>query len=322
MSGEEAAGEVDPAPPRAVVVGPGRIGLTLAEGLQEAATHHAVQVTGRGSEAPAFLADHPGISYLSVDAWRAPDGPGSLELFFAVPDGALEDVTEAWSRRLSAAGTRPARAFHTSGARPPEILGPLEERGAAVAVLHPLRAVPTPRPGGLVGAWFGIAGHGAGLRRAREVVAALGGRALRIRAGSSARYHAAAVLASNLLAGCLFLAQRELVSASDASPAEARAALEDLARSSLEAVRGEEGAEGITGPLARGDLETVAHHLSALDSSVGDVYAGLTRTLARQVLSLEPDVLARLEELTHRAGTGRGGRAGGSDATDAEEGGD
>lgn len=318
MSDEEgaAAGDREGDPPRAVLVGPGRIGLTLAEALQAAAAHDAVQVTGRGREAPAFLAGRPGISYLSADDWRPPSGAGPLEVFFAVPDEALEPAAREWARRLDRAGAAPARAFHTSGSHPPDALAPLRELGASVGVLHPLRAVPEPRPGALSGAWFGIAGREGGRRRARELAASLGGRTLEIRAGASARYHAAAVLASNLLAGCLLLARREMAAASDASPREVRAALDDLARSALEAVEGEERGGGITGPLARGDLETVGRHLASLDSTARDAYAALTRALAREGPSPETDVRARLEELTGRAD------AGASDATNVEEGGD
>lgn len=318
--GGTAAGEREGDRPRAVVVGPGRIGLTLAEALQSAAVHDAVQVTGRSREAPAFLAGRPGISYLPADDWRPPSGSGFLEVFFAVPDAALEPAAREWARRLEGAGAAPARAFHTSGAHPPEALAPLGELGAAVGVLHPLRSVPEPRPGALSGAWFGVAGREGGRRRARELAASLGGRTLEIRAGASGRYHAAAVLASNLLAGCLLLARREMVAASDDSPRSVRAALDDLARSALEAVEGEEGGEGITGPLARGDLETVGRHLAALDSTAREAYAALTRVLAREGPSLEPDVRARLEELTARVDARAD--AGASDATNVEEGGD
>lgn len=313
-----------PDPTRAVVVGPGRIGLTLAQGLHEAGLHRSVQVVGRDAEPHAFLSSHSGISYQASAGWRPAAVPGPLELFLAVPDGSLAGVASDWAKRLRRHQAPPAYAFHTSGAHPSRVLAPLAGIGARVGVLHPLRAVPVPEAGGLSGAWFGVEGSEEAGARARTLAAALGGHALRVRKGASARYHAAAVMASNLLVGCLALARRELLEATDAPEEEIADALRGLAASAIRAA-GRDGDEpGLTGPLARGDLETIGRHLRALDSEAGEAYSALTRALALRVLGLEGDGLAAVERLLERGRPGDDAASGdvaasGVDATDERD---
>ena len=300
MSEAGAESAPGPDPTRAVVVGPGRVGLTLAQGLHGAGLYRSLQVVGREEEPPAFLSTHSGISYQASAGWRPVAIPGPLELFLAVPDRCLAEVAGHWADRLRRREASPAYAFHTSGAHPSRVLAPLAGAGARVGVLHPLRAVSAPETGGLSGAWFGVEGSEEAAARARTLAAALGGHALRVRVGASARYHAAAVMASNLLVGCLALARRELREATDATDEELTEALRELSASAIRAAgRGGE-APGLTGPLARGDLETIGRHLQALDSEAGEAYSALTRALARRVLGLEGDGLAAVERLLDR----------------------
>lgn len=285
------------------VVGPGRVGLSLAASLQRTARFDRVWTSGRGPERPPFLDDFPKVAYASAD--RAGPmvrpsgeeaGPGSVLLFFAVPDGALEETAARWGEILAAAGVHALRcALHTSGARPGSVLSPLREHvQAPLGSLHPLCAVSRPRAGAFRGVTFGVEGEEEAASVGTEVAEALGGRPVRVRDGAKARYHAAAVFASNFVAACVGEASRQLSGAVEGPTGPEVLVL--LAESALRSAARDGLPGGFTGPLVRGDLETVSAHLGALDEEVGELYAHLTLSLARQA-GLESERLDELRRL-------------------------
>lgn len=329
--GEPATG--GPAGAPVVVVGPGRVGQSLAAGL--AGAGHPVSVRGRSAGPPPFLSDRPGVSYGRTedglpepdpgragdpaapgaggeDAPEAPAGgsgrgsrpPGPATLVFCVPDDALEEAAGRWAEaggRDSAggqgsAGTPPGVALHTSGVHPAGALAPLRDRGWRVAAWHPLTALPEPRADAFRGVTFAVEGDEAAAVRGETLARELGGRVLRLEPDAHARYHAAAVFASNHLVACLSVAARELEAATGG-----RGGLDDLlplARAAVDNLEDRGLAEGATGPLSRGDLGTVRRHLEGLPPDA----AGLYRVLARELLSvveprLKPGEAAEIRRL-------------------------
>jgi predicted short-subunit dehydrogenase-like oxidoreductase (DUF2520 family) len=120
---------------------------------------------------------------------------------------------------------------------------------------------------------------------------------LEIPVGAKARYHAAAVFASNFPMVLLATAMRLLTSAGVPEDA-ARGALGTLLVSAAENASAMGPSAALTGPVVRGDVDTVRAHLDAL----GDVRAilELYRGLSREALSLAAEAgtdSARLEEV-------------------------
>lgn len=186
-------------------------------------------------------------------------------LVIATPDASIAEV---------AASVRPSGVVvaHMSGALG---LAPLVGHPRS-AVLHPLVALPDPDRGAdrLVGAWFGLATAGDPL--VEEVVDELHGQIVRVAEGDWARYHAAAVIASNHLVALLGTVER--VAASIAVPLQAYV---DLARGALEDVAALGPAAALTGPVRRGDSATVQRHLDALPESERAAYQALAEEAAR-----------------------------------------
>lgn len=319
------------------MVGPGRVGLSLAVALRRVAGVDPVQVVGRRDDPPEYLTHRdPEVptespAYVPSSRWSPPEGAGSLGLFLAVPDDELRSVVEEWAERLAAAGTggkevdgaSPTLVFHTSGSRSAEALAPLRERARCrVGVFHPLRAVFRPDPDALAGAVFGVAGDEDAVRAGMALAGSLGGRALRVRPERHPQYHAAAVFASNFLVACLEVASREMSEAVEEEVCPD--ALVPLASSALQAVAaaaGESGpaTRGLTGPVARGDTGTLERHLGALDPETGRLYALLTEILARDVAGMRGE---RLEEVTRVLETFRaGGPVGATETADERDGG-
>lgn len=275
---------MSPDPGRVTVVGPGRVGQSVALALADAGLR--VDLRGRGPAGPDRTAGRPGVTYRSGVSDPAPT------LVFAVPDDELEGAAREWSGAEPSVGTDPPRpprpspgaapvALHTSGVHRAAVLAPLRSSGYALASWHPLTAVATPGPDAFRGVPFGVAGDPGGRARAELLAERVGGRVLPVAEGEHARYHAAAVFASNHLLACLRIGADELAAATEGEGDEAD--LLPLARAALRNVEERGLTGGLTGPVARGDAGTVARHLEALSPGRRAVYRGLARELLRIV---------------------------------------
>jgi predicted short-subunit dehydrogenase-like oxidoreductase (DUF2520 family) len=140
---------------------------------------------------------------------------------------------------------------HVSGATTLAPLAPHESFS-----MHPLMTVPAK----FDGATAAIAGSSErGLATAAALATALGMEPFEIDDGDRAAYHAAASVASNYLVALEEAAARLL--ATTGAP---RAALVPLVRATVENWS-RDGAAALTGPVARGDEETVARQRAAVE---------------------------------------------------------
>jgi predicted short-subunit dehydrogenase-like oxidoreductase (DUF2520 family) len=239
-------------PPRAVVVGKGRLGSAFAVALGLAGSPPSV-VSGRdGAARPDEI--------LSALRQAGPE----VVLLLAVRDDALPGLVAALADSVSGF-PRGTVALHHSGSHGAEILAPLDEKGLATGSCHPLQTFTGSSADAerFQGTTFAIDGSGAGLAAAQRVALALGGRPVTVEARNRALYHLAASLGANGLTG-LVAASRDALAGAGLAPSDALDALAPLLRSALEEAlsRGPEAA--LTGPVARGDETTLERHRRAL----------------------------------------------------------
>lgn len=287
---------------RWLIVGPGKAGCSLALALHGAGED--VQLRGRRTARPACLDDAPDLPYRAgTDLPGDVDGPPPerpLRLILCVPDDALEGAAVEWSRSLEGTLSPPDAgahvALHTSGARSSEALAPLRRAGFAVGSAHPLTALTGSDPAALAGVSFALSGDDEAREAGRHLAELLGGRPIRVEEGEHARYHAAAVFASNYVAACLAVAAEELdrATAGEGGLDE----LLPLARAALDGVERRGLPDGLTGPVARGDAGTVRRHLEALSPERAALYRQLARELLRVLDGRDPSgTAAELEEI-------------------------
>src|SRR5213076_612491 len=126
-----------------------------------------------------------------------------------------------------------------------------------VGSLHPLQSLPSADVGRrrLAGAWCAIDGS----PRVEKIALTLGMRPFRVDAAHSVSYHATACVASNHLVA--LLGQVERLAAHAGVPFEA---FLPLVRGTVDNVGVLGPAGALTGPVARGDEETVARHVDSL----------------------------------------------------------
>lgn len=263
------------------LVGPGRAGTTLAVALV-ARGWTPVAVAGRSADAPSTIDAARRLGCAAVDIAEA--GRGADLLVIATPDAAIADAALA-----TGPGLRPgALVVHLSGACSLDELEKLhaERPDVDIATLHPLQSLPNVELGvaRLPGSWCAVDGAPA----VERLAVSLGMRPFRVPSAQRAEYHAAATIASNHLVAVLGQAVR--VAASAGVPSEA---LLPLVRASVDNVEALGAADALTGPVARGDADTVARHLDALSSDERATY----RAVASEALRLSGRDDAALREL-------------------------
>jgi predicted short-subunit dehydrogenase-like oxidoreductase (DUF2520 family) len=221
--------------PRLAVIGRGRVGGAIARA--GAAAGVDLEAAGRD------------------DALRV--AAGAEAALLCVPDDAIADAC------ATIAGAVPPLRFigHVSGATKLDALSAATERGAQAFSLHPLQTVPDGATD-LTGAPCAIAGSSAeAVELARALAEHLGMRPFEVPEEHRAAYHAAASVASNFLVA-LQESAADLLSATGVE--DARELLAPLVLRTA-ANWSERGGDALTGPIARGDTETVRSHLTALD---------------------------------------------------------
>lgn len=187
--------------------------------------------------------------------------PGAV-VFLTVPDGAVASL----AAQVAAGGDIPATvAFaHCSGALGLGALGRLALRHQ-VGSFHPLQSFPQPRPPqAFRGSLVAIDASTPALRRRLERLARdLGTKPRSVEDADRVVYHAAAVFASNYLVALAGEAV-ELLETIGWSESEAVQGLVPLMRGALAEVALRGPTAALTGPIRRGDVETVNRHLEAL----------------------------------------------------------
>jgi predicted short-subunit dehydrogenase-like oxidoreductase (DUF2520 family) len=241
------------------IAGAGRVAQALGRLLAaqgEPVAFIASRTIQHARAAAAFIG--PGVEAVSYSELAH----HARRILIAVPDSALEAVAATLDASFPEwAGI----VLHTCGAKGPEALQALAERGIFCGAIHPLQTISDPESGAsaLDGAAFAISGDAPALAWAERIAHAANGRILRIPAERRPLYHAAAVMASNYVTALLSAAQTLLIAA-DVDPQEALQALGPLARTSLDNALRQGPVAALTGPIERGDVSTIAAHLSAL----------------------------------------------------------
>jgi predicted short-subunit dehydrogenase-like oxidoreductase (DUF2520 family) len=158
--------------------------------------------------------------------------------------------------------------IHCSGADSLDILEPAKNAGAMVGSFHPLQTFADTEQAirNLPGSTFALEGEGQLIPTLKEMVSALGGSWVELKAGDKVLYHAAAVFACNYTVTLLKLAT-DLWRAFGVSPKQATKALMPLLRGTVNNIESLGLPQCLTGPIARGDVGTITKHLEALESS-------------------------------------------------------
>jgi predicted short-subunit dehydrogenase-like oxidoreductase (DUF2520 family) len=235
------------------IIGAGRTGRTLGRlALRAGYSIGAVvcRTASHAREAASFIgAGRPGTELR-----------GSELTIVAVPDAAIPSV--ARSIRMPRGGVM----AHTCASLGAEALRPWRPAGA----IHPLRSFgdPAKAADAFAGTACAIDGDPAAVKALEKLARAIGGEPLRVKTGRKALYHAGAVFASNYVISTLEAALR-LFERAGVPRRKATPVLVRLAEGTLQNVTSVGIPEALTGPIERGDVETVRRHARAIFEVTG-----------------------------------------------------
>lgn len=264
-------------------IGAGKVGFSLGKMFAE----NGLPVAGYFSRTPASAADAAEFTGTHhFDAMQSLVEACDV-LFLTVPDGAIGTVWE----EISALHPAGKLICHCSGSISSTVFCGIKECGAFGYSVHPLLAV-SDRYGSyreLPDALFTIEGSPEHLPDICSLLSACKCRFQVIDAADKVRYHAAAVMASNLmvsLADCAI----SLLTGCGFSDESAREALTPLMKGNLDAILAKGPAAALTGPIERGDTGTVKKHLDALadDPGTREVYRILSLRAADVAKAAHP----------------------------------
>ncbi|MBB4631442.1 DUF2520 domain-containing protein [Sphingosinicella soli] len=239
------------------IVGTGRVARALARGL------------GVRSQAPALIWGRARLKRQEAAERGGCSAAESLEAMVeacdvvavAVADDAIAEIAGQIAEAGMAEGSL---VFHVSGGTGTGVLDPLRNGGALTAAIHPAMTFtgdPQLEVARMAGACFAITGSSPeATRRARLIVEALGGTPIEIAETQRALYHAALCHAANHLVTMFDGASRMLRAAGVEEPS---AVLAPLARAALDNSIAQ-GFGALSGPILRGDANTIRDHLAAL----------------------------------------------------------
>jgi predicted short-subunit dehydrogenase-like oxidoreductase (DUF2520 family) len=165
------------------------------------------------------------------------------------------------------------------------VLQAAADAGASVGSVHPLMSFPTRIPVSLAGVPFAVEADVPTRRILSAMVRKIGGSPFAIGAAGKELYHAVGMLSSPLLVSHLVAAQQAAVLAGFSTRGASRL-IEPIARASLDSFFLKGASKSFSGPIARGDLQTIRLHLQALKSH--PMLAGVYRSLALYALEAWP----------------------------------
>ncbi len=277
-----------------VVIGPGRVGTTLAVALGRAG-FRVVAAAGGSQASRRRFADHVAGARTEADPAAVVARGGTVAV--TTPDDAIEQVVTDLA--AADAWVEGQRVVHLAGSRGLAVLRRAQLAGCRVAACHPAQTVPgmPVDPDTFVGTAWAVTCGSDDRDWAVDLVEAVGGDAHVVPDDRRVLYHAGLTVGSNTVGAAVAVARQLLVAARVDDPA---AFLGPLVSTSVTNVLAD-GAAALTGPVVRGDLGTVASHLQQLATdvpSLAEAYRHLSLALLEQVApALDAGTRAQLREM-------------------------
>jgi predicted short-subunit dehydrogenase-like oxidoreductase (DUF2520 family) len=251
------------------IVGAGRLGTALLKRLKQAG--YAVRKISRRS---------PRTSAMNAEV-----------VWFCVPDSKIASVAASfagfnWQAKF---------AYHSSGALTSDALSALRRAGARVASVHPLMTFVRGSLPELRNVPFAIEGDQPAVSVAQRIVRDLGGEAFAIRKKDKVAYHAFATMICPLLVS-LLRASEDIAALAGVSTTEVRRRIAPIARETIANYEKRGAAGAFSGPIVRGDIETVRAHLNVLRRAplAKSGYLALARAAVELLPSRNRRQMARL----------------------------
>jgi predicted short-subunit dehydrogenase-like oxidoreductase (DUF2520 family) len=264
---------------RVVLIGAGKVGTAVAEMLRRGG-HDIVGVASRTTRSARTGAERLGAPIFDVTRALPPCDV----VLIATNDDTIEEIAGHVARHI--AGT--ALVCHFAGSMGTGPLAAVAAAGGRTCAAHPVASCPSVEAAlrRLPGCTWGVSGDTEVRSWAAAIVERdLGGRAVAVRDEDRALWHAAAVTAANGVAALMSYGEQLLA---HAGVAQAPGVLGPLCAGVIANIEETGSAdEALTGPVVRGDANTIVRHVSELQErapELVDAYALTTRLVLASAL--------------------------------------
>ncbi len=247
--------------PEITIIGVGGLGNSLVRALS-AAEIPIKSIFNRTADKAQNLADELDISISG--SFPSDDYELGNLIFITVSDSAINNIAQRLAVILEDFNNK--IFVHCSGNESASLLKGLKSKGGSIACLHPLQTFTKQSSASdFEDIYFSLQGDTSAFPQLKEIAQKLGADTLEVTEDQKSHLHAAAVMASNYL-NTLLDAAVETAAVSDLAPEEAKKALMPLVKTTLQNIEVQSFEEALSGPIKRGDIPTVKHHLDLLKS--------------------------------------------------------
>lgn len=244
------------------IIGSGKVGLALAEKLLQ--KNSLARIFARSDE--AYIKAIESIPAEKIVRTFNELTPSADFYIFAVSDNAItKSINDFCNADLNISG---ATVCHTSGIQTAEILSPAIDKGANISAIHPYQTFSGNSSNCLKDITWGIDAQESEQFKISQLIELLEGKAVFLtkeQVKKKALYHASAVVASNFLTILIQLSKdicNEIgISAKDFLPPIIKQTIaNNIAALDTDSIP-------LTGPIARGDVESIRAHLEAFSDN-------------------------------------------------------
>ncbi len=278
---------------KVVVIGAGKVGSVLTRHLYQ--KNYVIEaVYNRHPEKAQWLAEQTGARVAESLEQTAKATRTADLVLLTVSDGAIAPLSQTLSQK---GGFRSDQVvIHTSGACSASELKGVKEALA----LHPLQSLASREQELLPGSYFALEGSEKACQIGERLVVDLGGKSFRIKSEDKILYHAGACVISNYLVSLLHLAEK-IYQKIGLERSEIWSAVSPLFWGTWNNVEQKGSQAALTGPISRGDWQTIVRHLQDL-AQVGGLEEKLYRQLGLYTLDLakeqiEPEAEQKLRDI-------------------------
>lgn len=258
------------------IIGAGKVGTALGAYLSV----RGIPVSGFYSK--TFKSAASAAEFTDTKAYQnlEPLLKASDTLFITTPDGQIAGVWDC----IVQCGAADKIVCHFSGSLSSNVFSGAEHAGVKGCSIHPMYAFSDRFSSHLEfhKALLTMEGHPQAVAAMRELFAGLGHQVFTVGSEDKAKYHAAAAMASNAMVG-LFQMSIKLLMECGFSKEEGRMLLGPLVAGNGAAMAEKGPIGALTGPVERGDAETVQKHLKALAGSPAET---VYRVIGKELVAI------------------------------------
>jgi len=262
--------------PLVTIVGTGSLGGALALALRDAGYKVSEVVYRRDRKRALTIAKQCRATAVTQDEAELK----SDVVWLCVGDAEIAKVADSLSDR----SWKGKVVFHASGALSSDELQGLKRKGAKVASVHPMMSFVRTAPGSFEQVTFALEGDASAKKLAAKIARDLGGSSFELKKADKPLYHALGAFSSPLLIAHLAAAEK-IGKKLGLKPPQTRQVIGPILQKTLQNYLEQGPAAALSGPMRRGDVQTMRKNLQALKQVPGaaEIFRALIKVAVQEL---------------------------------------